>query len=206
MPFLKPRSKKFRHWGITIGVLAVIAGTIDYFWIDLFGGFWPITNVYRYRSVLKAVHQDTAAYPPGANALAYFPKSILAEASGVRLFYWTPPGDIDFELRCTLPQAEVAAFICRVAPLAHTTFRGSEEMFSHQMFYIGDTPGGWKLPETYTIYVTATGQCPIEGIGYRDFESGVAIDSQHNDVIYWLDSHDTGGSPGPTTMSITTKP
>ena len=117
----------------------------------------------------------------GGSLMAAFPVGIPAAATNVRFHHQTPPGDVDLQLRCTLPPAAVAALVARVAPVAVTTARGREQASGYYRgpedehdFYVGDGPN-WFLPESYTVYTTAVGHQDENGSRW-DYEAGVAVE------------------------------
>jgi hypothetical protein len=110
-----------------------------------------------------------------------------------------PPGDIDFQLHCTLLPSDVAALIAKVMPLAKSISHGSEEMYGPQvpdsekyiagLFLKADGTEG-ELPKEFTIDVMGSGHG--KNNGSWDFVYGVAVNPQKNDVVYWLHGAATG--------------
>jgi len=147
---------------------------------------------------LKSLHDDYSHWVD-TDVLAYFPPSIPAGASNIQFCYQTPPGDIDFQLRCTLLPSDVAALIAKVTPLAKSISHGSEDMYGPQvpdsqkymagLFLKADGTES-ELPKEFTIYVMGSGHGKDNGSW--TFVYGVAVNPQQNDVVYWLHGAATG--------------
>ncbi len=177
-------------WVVVLGV-PVIAAALVYRTFD--GVFWQITWPQRYASIASGYRRIAADRPANTNLLAVFPTVLPPAAQNTRFSYWTPPGDVSLQLRCTLPAADVAAIVSRCAPAALSTARGStqESGYYHgptdyHQFFVGDGPGGWFLPETYVVYTMALGHEVVDGTTQYTYEVGVAINDTQNDVIYWM--------------------
>src|SRR5208282_2409834 len=111
---------------IALGMLLVAGAIVYYFWVFLVGGFpFPVTSVWRYKQVLAFVRHSAYLYPQTVDVLRFFPPSIPSEASNVRVFMNTPPGDMQFELRCTLSGAEMTQLLDRAVPVAIATGHGT---------------------------------------------------------------------------------
>jgi len=175
-------------------LVAVLAGPQILFYI-LIG---PVTSPSRYTSELKSLHEDYSHWV-NTDVLAYFPPSIPTGASDIQFCYQTPPGDIDFQLRCTIQPSDVAALIAKLAPIAKSISHGSEDMYGPQvpenqqymagLFLKADGTEG-ELPKQFIIYVMGTGHG--KNNGSWDFVYGVAVDPQKNDVLYWQHGAATG--------------
>ena len=177
-----------------------------YFWPYLFGGIIPLTGTWRYRQLLSRIRG--ADYPVDRDVLAIFPQFIPEQARNRRLYFDTPPGDMDLQLRCTLPALDVAALVKRVvAPSALAKAKGQEQtnIWDQQRIplpapMLGICEPEWerKLPDSYTMYVTHVGGSPSRDGAVWLYQSGIAVNPQTDDVIYWVESHATGTTNGPS--------
>jgi hypothetical protein len=177
-------------------LLAVLLTAAALVYHTLDGVFWQITSPRRYASIAGEYRRIAADRPAHTDLMAVFPTSLPPEARNTRFSYWTPPGDVSLQLRCTLPAADVAEIVARWAPAALSTTRGpaQESGYYHgptddHQFFVGNGPGGWHLPETYVVYTTAVGHEEIDATSRNSYEVGVAVDDKQNDVIYWMQGH-----------------
>jgi hypothetical protein len=177
---------------------ALTAGAVDYFWIDIFGGVFPITSTWRYRQTLAWLHGSQ--YPTNSDVLEFFPKTIPANASNTEMELWTPAGDLSFQLHYTLPATDLAALMARVAPTAMVTAHGGDQLmsvlsthneFMDTQFFVGGIRTISDIPTTSTIYITNVGYSKIAPGMECMYQSGIVIDPVTNSVIYWLEGHDS---------------
>ena len=178
------------YWTVAFGALALVAAVV---YDTLDGTFWPITWPIRYAALSERYRHIAADRPTNVTLMDVFPIVVPTTARNVRFNYWTPPGDVSLQLRYTLPAADVAAVVARWSPVAVATARGGEQASGHyngpiddNQYFVGDQPGGFKLPESYVVYTTADAHTPIDGTTQYSYTAGVAVDEQKNDVIYWL--------------------
>lgn len=184
---------------VVLGGLALAFALADYFCVDLFNGiFIPVTAPFHYAHIISWLHRQN--YPTDSDVLMYFPKTIPDHALNTRMFLQQLPGDMDFELRCTLPADEVMALVKRVAPVALASGHSGDEMWaatsSHpelmnpEVFDLADGPGRQNaLPPGWMIYITNVGNSKLEPKFEEFYESGIAVNAATNDVIYWLRAH-----------------
>jgi hypothetical protein len=189
----------FRILLAVVVLFVLTVGLVDYFCVDLFGGiFIPVTAQFHYPQILSWLRRQD--YPADSDVLEFFPAVIPDHATNRRMFFQQLPGDLDFELRCTLPADEVMALVRRVTPVALATGHSGDEILtvtaSHpelmnpQVFDLADGPGRQNvLPDTWVISITNVGHSKVHQ-GFEEFyESGIAVNPQTNDVIYWLKEH-----------------
>jgi len=203
LKILNRGKKRFiRIIAVVFGGLALSLGLVDYFCVDLFGGtFVPVTGTWHYRQVLAWMRRTD--YPTDSDVLEFFPKTLPDHATNTRMILHQLPGDMDFELRCTLPADEVAALIARVTPVAIVSGHAGDEMTGATTsaiamrnnvsdptyFSLADGPGMQnQLPPEYMVYVTHVGNSK-DGAVKLIYESGIAVNPATNVVIYWLTSH-----------------
>lgn len=174
-------------------------------WLGLEGFPIPATNPNRYRPISSRYRNDKIDGPGNVSLLAGFPDDIPAHAINVEFLYTTPPGDIDLELRCTLPPNEVAAIASTAARTAKVTFNGPDWVdFSKQMeippvFSLGHGPTISELPSSFKVYVFGVGHIrDSSGTGWWIEQSGVAVDTTHNVVLWWIGGMATDQRPTTT--------
>ena len=193
------RRKKLLIRAIVYGVVAVAAILVLEIALEFYIAFHGVTGVYLYRLILARRHEF--GHPKiDVDVVGYFPTTIPPEASNPRFFYWTPPGDVDLELRYVLPPDEVAALTARVAGMAKMEAQGSddfdekipaENQVSEPVLRDDDNTGFGKLPPSFTIYVLGIGhgdKTDIEA-SHWTYEYGVAVDPKRSEVIYWMNGH-----------------
>lgn len=130
----------------------------------------------------------------GVDVTAFFPTSIPDSATSARFIYSTPPGDAMLQLRCNLPQAEVAALDARAAAAARFTGQGSDDLklkmyadpnLLPPIFYDAAMKTYAPLPPSFNVYLI--GQASEPGNGPRwHYQYGVAVDRQAGEVVYFL--------------------
>jgi len=183
---LTPRKKKILILSSVLLGIALLATPVVlslHAWAEF---LTPVTDPNQYQSILKSYSDRFSKTPADLNVLAYFPDSIPAEASQVRFYRGTPPGDMSLELHCVLPAAEVAALEARVFPLAMV-----EEGQDDVPRIFPTVPGHPTLTQEFTLYLLGVGHGNKndEEESHWTYEYGVAIDRQTNEVIYWLNGH-----------------
>ena len=192
-------------YGCLAAVAVVACGGIAFVAWQACSGFpFPATSPWRYagfRRMYRDERLDDAPHPP---LLALFPNDVPAGASDVRFIYMTPPGDVDLELRCVLPPADLAALTARAAPTAEVVAHGSDDLSGHRLdddvpptFSLGDGPSDSRLPPSFTIYVTGICHSPADRGTVWTYESGVAIDSARRVALWWMTGTASGVTPGP---------
>ena len=150
-----------------------------------------------------------------ADVIKYFPQQIPRDAGNPRFWYWSPPGDVDMQLRCILPSAQVVQLKSKIAPIARITGGGSEENFYNQ---VGDRFPDVAYPHfrdatnsyyerssgSFTIYIIDDGNDQTDD-DMVSYQYGVAIDEKANEVIYFMNTHAEGPQPSPTSRRSTSE-
>ena len=196
------RGRKKYRW-LAAAVVVVLVGR--WVWLGLEGFPFPATSPGRYAVIARRFHDETLDGPAHARLLAGFPDDVPAAATDVRFYYVTPPGDVDLELRCVLPPADLAAVIARAAATAKVVAHGTDDLSGQRFdgdvpptFHLGDGPTDGRLPPSFTIYVAGLGHARADNDRtVWTYESGVAVDPARRIALWWMVGAASGATPAP---------